>query len=153
MAEKPTPEERDYILNLVKPHLDLQVTSFGQPVRSVVRIDKRPAMYGGNGTVYLLQMFDRGELVNNRIGCYMVLPGKGDESGFHEHGRRKEEELYVVMSGKGLYLDRDGEIGTVREQIITRGQITAVKGDGFHSVINTEEEPLILFVITTNEPK
>lgn len=153
MAEKPTEEEKSYILELVQKHLDLTVTTFGQDVRSVVRIDKRPNMYGGDGVVYLLQMFGRRELVNNRIGCYMVLPERGDESGFHDHGPRKEEELYVVIHGEGLYFDRKGEDGPIREQRITRGQITAVKGDGFHSVVNTSDEPLILFVITTNEPR
>jgi mannose-6-phosphate isomerase-like protein (cupin superfamily) len=152
MAEKPTEEEKNYLLDLISKHIDLTVTPFGQEVRSFDRIDKRPEMYGGDGVVYLIHLFGRGELVNNRIGCYMVLPERGDESGFHEHGRRKEEELYVVMHGEGLYFDRDGEDGTVREQRITKGQITAVKGDGFHSVVNTGDEPLILFVITTNEP-
>lgn len=153
MAEKPTAEERDYILNLVSRHLNLSVMSYGQDLRSVVRIDKRPGMYGGRGVVYLLQMFDRRELVNNRIGCYMVLPQKGDESGLHQHGSRKEEELYVVMHGEGVYRDRAGEDGPVREKHITKGEITAVKHDGWHGVENTSEtEPLILFVITTNEP-
>jgi hypothetical protein len=31
-------------------------------------------MYGGDGVVYLLQMFANAELVNNRIGAYMMLP-------------------------------------------------------------------------------
>ena len=156
MAEKPTAEERESILRLVQQHIHLDVLSYGQPERSVVRIDKRPNMYGGQGVVYLLQMFDRRELVNNRIGCYMVLPHKGDESGFHTHGPRTEEELYVVMYGSGLYLDREGvdEDAPVREKHLQRGMITSVKYDGFHAVRNTDaNEPLILFVITTNEPE
>lgn len=156
MAEKPSQEERDSILRLVQKHINLDVLTYGQPERSVVRIDKRPNMYGGDGVVYLLQMFDRRELVNNRIGCYMVLPEKGDESGFHTHGPRTEEELYVVMHGSGLYREREGEdeTGPVREKHLERGMITAVKHDGFHAVRNTDaHEPLILFVITTNEPK
>ena len=155
MAEKPTPQERTYILELVKRHLHLDVLSYKQPERSVVRIDKRPNMYGGAGVVYLLQMFGRRELVNNRIGCYMVLPQEGDESGFHTHGPRTEEELYVVMHGSGLYRERPGEAedAPVREKLLKPGMITAVKHDGFHAVRNTHpREPLILFVITTNEP-
>ncbi len=151
MAVKPTEEEKKLILDLVEEHLDFSVISFGQELRSVVRIDKRPAMYGGKGVVYLLQMFDRRELVNNRIGCYMVLPEQGDESGFHTHGPRTEEELYVVMHGTGVYRDRKGEDGPVREQKLSKGMITSVKYDGYHSVENTGREPLILFVITTNE--
>ena len=56
-------------------------------------------MYGGKGIVYMLQMFAEKELANNRIGAYMVLLNKGDESGFHTHGDRNEEEIYLVIHG------------------------------------------------------
>lgn len=156
VAEKPTQQEKDFILELAKRYVHLDVLTYGQAERSVVRIDKRPNMYGGEGVVYLLHMFDRRELVNNRIGCYMILPAEGDESGFHTHGPRTEEELYVVMSGSGLYRERAGEAedSPVREKRLKPGMITAVKHDGFHAVRNTDpRHPLILFVITTNEPE
>ena len=55
--------------------------------------DKRANMYDGTGTVYLLQMFEEGELVNNRIGAYMVLLTEQDSVGFHTHGNRGEQNV------------------------------------------------------------
>jgi oxalate decarboxylase/phosphoglucose isomerase-like protein (cupin superfamily) len=152
---KQTPEilENNKVIEIVSQYLDLTVTPFGNEVRSVVRVDKREAMYNGNGTVYLLQMFGIEELVNNRIGAYMVFLNKDDQAGFHTHGTRNEQELYVVMQGEGEYADRAGVTGTIRTRKIKKGSITAVNGIGFHSVKNTTNEPLIIFVITSNEPK
>jgi len=152
---KKTPEiiENNKVIEIVSQYLDLTVTPFGNDVRTVVRVDKREAMYNGNGTVYLLQMFGVEELVNNRIGAYMVFLNKDDQAGFHTHGTRNEQELYIVMQGEGEYSDRAGVTGTIRTQKIRKGSITAVNNNGFHSVKNTTTNPLIIFVITTNEPK
>lgn len=151
---KQTPEiiENNKVIEIVSQYLDLTVTPFGKDVRTVVRVDKREAMYNGNGTVYLLQMFGIEELVNNRIGAYMVFLNKDDQAGFHTHGTRNEQELYIVMQGEGEYSERAGVTGTIRTQKIKKGSITAVNGIGFHSVKNTTNEPLIIFVITSNEP-
>lgn len=152
MAIKEFPEEeRTHVIETVSKYIDLSVTPFGSPVRGPVRIDKRTPMYGGNGVVYLFQMFGEGELVNNRIGAYMVLLTKDDDAGFHTHGTRKEQELYIIMHGEGLYMDRDGAFGEIRHQPVKKGAITAVQREGFHAIKNTGDEPLIIFVITTNE--
>jgi mannose-6-phosphate isomerase-like protein (cupin superfamily) len=143
--------ENEKIIQIVSKYIDLTVTPFGKAPRSVVRVDKRDPMYGGNGIVYLLQMFNAGELVNNRIGAYMVLLNKNDQAGFHTHGDRDEQEIYVVINGEGEYSDKADENGEIRQQKIIRGSITTVNNNGFHSVKNTTDEPLIIFVITTNK--
>lgn len=145
--------ERDAVIARVSEYVELSVTPFGKSQRGVVRVDERPSMYAGEGTVYLLQMFAEGELVNNRIGAWMVLFDKGVSAGFHTHGSRREQELYVIVHGKGVYRDKDGSGGTVREQVVRKGSITSVQGRGFHSIENTSDEPLIIFVVTTNEPE
>lgn len=146
------PTEAAPIIEAVSKYIDLTVTPFDQKIRTVVRVDKRDPMYGGEGIVYLLQMFaEKDELANNRIGAYMVLLSKGDQSGFHAHGSRNEQELYIVMHGEGKYSDKPGENGEARTQKIQKGSITSVAGPGFHSVKNTSNIPLIIFVITTNE--
>ncbi|WP_372746062.1 cupin domain-containing protein [Lutibacter sp.] len=145
--------EKNEVVKIVSQYLDLSVTPFGEEIRTVVRVDKREAMYNGNGTVYLLQMFGVEELVNNRIGAYMVFLNKDDQAGFHTHGTRFEQELYVVMQGEGEYSDRAGVSGTIRTKKVTKGSITVVDKNGFHSLKNTTNNPLIVFVITTNEPK
>lgn len=144
--------EFDHVIQEVSKYIHLYVMAFGKNERSITRIDKRENMYGGNGTVYMIQMFGQQELANNRLAAYMVLLKKGDESGFHTHNERNEEELYVVVHGTGEYRERTGIQGPVRKKTLQKGDITAISSIGYHSIENTGDEPLILFVITTYNP-
>jgi len=145
-------KEKQMLNELVEASIQPDVYHLGEEPRNVVRYDKREQMYGGSGTVYLMQLFHEGELVNNRIGAYMILPNRDDSSGFHTHGTRNEQELYVIVSGEGEYHEKDDAHGDVRTYPVTRGNVTTVRGDAHHAINNTGDEPLIIFVITTNEP-
>lgn len=147
-----TGKEKQTIDELVEAFLAPKVYHLGSEPRKVARYDKREKMYGGSGTVYLLQLFHEGELVNNRIGAYMILPSREDSAGFHTHGTRQEQELYVVMSGSGEYHEKDDAKSAARTYPIQKGSVTTVRGEAHHAVSNTGDEPLIIFVITTNEP-
>lgn len=146
-----TKNEVQYINSLVGDYMDLTSIHFGNRPRGVVRYDKRPEMYGGNGVVFLLQMFSDAELVNNRIGAFMVLPTSSDSVGFHTHGTRKEQELYLILEGEGIYLEKEKWQSPEKEYKVKKGNITTIKGSGFHGLRNTGDKPLIVFVITTNE--
>jgi len=145
-------EEFDHVIQEVSKYIHLYVMAFEKEERTITRMDKRENMYGGNGTVYMIQMFDQEELANNRLAAYMVLLNKGDESGFHTHSQRNEEELYVVVHGNGEYRERNGKDGAIRRKTLQKGDITAISSIGYHSIENTGDEPLIMFVITTNNP-
>lgn len=149
---KLTEKEKQVLNDLIRPIINPKVYHYGSDRRNVARYDKRENMYGGDGIVYLMQMFDESELVNNRIGAYMILPKKDDSAGFHTHGTRHEQELYVVISGEGEYQEKDNWESEVKTYPLNRGNITTVKGDAFHSVRNISDKPLVIFVITTNEP-
>lgn len=154
MAKKrtdPTSEEIKYLNNLISGILTPNVYHLGSDDHSVKRYDKRIKMYGGTGVVYLLQMFNDNELVNNRIGAYMILPSNTDSCGFHTHGTRNEQEIYLVVHGQGEYLEKSNWEGEVNIYPLEKGNLTTVKGDAFHSVKNTGDQPLVIFVITTNE--
>ncbi|PKD44673.1 hypothetical protein [Rhodohalobacter barkolensis] len=148
-----TDEEKSELNNILKPILEPTLYHYGSDRRDVARYDKREGMYGGTGTVYLLQMFEKGELVNNRIGAYMILPGKSDSVGFHTHGTRIEQEFYVVLHGEGIYKEKDSAVGEARFFKIGKGTVTTVKGEAYHAVENSGSDPLVIFVITTNEPE
>ena len=148
-----SPDEKQRLDALLDEAIDTTVHHYGAEPRSAVRYDKREEMYGGSGTTYLLQMFEDDELVNNRIGAYMVLPTDDDSAGFHTHGDRNEQELYVVMKGTGTYLEKDHPGAEARSVPIEEGTITTVRGSALHAVRNTGSEPLIIFVITTFEPQ
>ncbi|KFF28673.1 hypothetical protein IQ37_09835 [Chryseobacterium piperi] len=148
----PEGAEFDHVIQEVSKYIHLYVMPFGKDERTITRIDRRENMYGGSGTVYMIHMFDQKELANNRLAAYMVLLNKGDESGFHTHNERNEEELYVVIHGTGEYRERTGAQGPERKKILQKGDITAINSIGYHSIENTGDEPLIMFVITTNNP-
>lgn len=152
MTYKNWTEEEQIVLDKVMEYIDLKAHVFGKPERGIIKIEKRNPMYGGDGIVYMLSFFEADELVNNRIACYMVLLNKGDQAGFHEHGNRHEQELYIVVNGSGKYIERVGNDRIIKESILKKGSITAINGiDNYHSVINNSDEPLIIFVVTTNE--
>ena len=147
--------EKKQVLETVSKYVDITLTPFGKPQRTVIDIDieKRAPMYDGNGVVYMLSIFEKGELVNNRIGTYMVLLNKGDQAGFHEHGTKKEQELYVLVHGEGEYIEREGLDKITRKFSLKKGNVTSIQGDNnYHSIINTGDEPLIIFVVTTYQP-
>ncbi|MCC3217718.1 cupin domain-containing protein [Chryseobacterium sp. X308] len=144
--------EFDHVIQEVSKYIHLYVMAFEKEERTITRLEKRENMYGGSGTVYMIQMFDQKELANNRLAAYMVLLNKGDESGFHTHNQRNEQELYVVVHGTGEYRERTGTDGPIRKKVLQKGDITAISSVGYHSIENTGDEPLIMFVITTNNP-
>lgn len=152
MAQLELDAEKKQVLDAVSKYIDLSVIPFGKEPNTVLDVEKRDPMYGGNGVVYMLTLFEKGELVNNRIGVYMVLMNKGDEAGFHEHGSKKEQELYVLVNGEGFYTERVGQDNVSRQMTLKKGNVTSIKGDdNYHSIINTGDEPLIIFVVTTYE--
>lgn len=146
-------KEKQEIIDRVSKYVNITLTPFGKPQRTVIDVEKRDPMYGGNGVVYMLSIFEKGELVNNRIGTYMVMPDKGDQAGFHEHGSKKEQELYVIVHGEGEYIEGEGLEKITRRFNLKKGNVTCIQGDdNYHSIINTGDEPLIIFVVTTYQP-
>lgn len=143
--------EMAYLDSIIEKSLSLNTIHFGKSARKVIQYDKRPNMYGGDGVAYLLQMFAEGELVNNRIGAYMILPSSADSVGFHTHGSRKEQELYIIMEGTAEYLEKDNWESNEKKYTLEKGNITTIRGTGFHGLKNIGDSPLIIFVITTNE--
>lgn len=154
MTTKNWTKEENEVLEILSKYVDFTLIPFGKEQRGVIEIEKRDPMYGGNGVVYMLSLFEKGELVNNRIGMYMILMNKGDQAGFHEHGSRNEQELYVILNGQGEYTERVGLEDVTRTLTLKKGNVTSIQGnDNYHSVTNIGNEPLIIFVVTTNEPK
>jgi len=146
-----TPEEIGTLETLVEKYIDPTVFHLGTEKRKAARYDKRVQMYGGEGIVYLMQLFHPNELVSNRIGAYMILPTSADSCGFHTHGSRKEQELYIIMHGEGIYQEKaDGQIEP-KTYKLTKGNVTSIKGKALHAISNTGTEPLIIFVVTTYE--
>lgn len=150
---EPDKKEIEKLKQIISPFIAPVRHHLNSDITDVIRWDKREEMYGGDGVVYLLQMFGEEELVNNRIGAYMILPTSEDSCGYHTHGTRKEQELYVILNGHGCYYEKTDWDAEAKRYPLSKGSVTSVRGEAFHAVENTGDEPLIIFVITTNEPE
>lgn len=149
-----TETEQKQVIDRISQYIDLKAVSFGKPENGIIEVVKRDPMYGGNGVVYMVSLLDNKELVNNRFAQYMVLLDKGDQAGFHEHGERNEQEIYCIVNGEGEYCEQMDGTESVRKLSLKKGNMSAIQGVGnYHSITNTGDEPLIIFVIATNEPK
>ncbi len=146
-----SPEEIAILDTMVEKYIAPTIYHLGTEKRKAVKYDRRVQMYGGEGIVYLLQLFHPGELVSNRIGAYMILPTSKDSCGFHTHGTRKEQELYIVIHGKGEYQEKADGQSEPKMVELSKGNVTSIKGKALHAIKNTGDEPLIIFVVTTYE--
>ena len=95
--------------------------------------------HGGEGVIRFARVAEAGALTGacNFID-YAELP-PGASIGRHRH-RHDEEELYLVLDGRGT-LWRDGEELEVRS-----GDLVRNRAGGEHALRNTGDGPLRLFV-------
>lgn len=145
-------KEKQQVIDAVSKYIDLTVVPCAKEKRTVIDVEERAPMYSGDGVVYMLSLFEKGELVNNRIGVYMVLLNNGDQAGFHEHGSKNEQELYVIVSGEARYEEKLGADGAIRTLNVKKGNVISIQDDYYHQLTNTGTEPLIVFVVTTYKP-
>ena len=110
--------------------------------QSDYRIDERPEMRGGNGTVRIEHLFEPGtELKTPTRLCAKLYLEPGVSIGFHRH--ENEEEIFVIVKGQGEIDDN----GTSR-QVAAGDSVLTGNGAG-HAVKNTGSETLeILAVIS-----
>lgn len=110
--------------------------------QSDYRIDERPEMRGGNGTVRIEHLFEPGtELKSPTRLCAKLYLEPGVSIGFHRH--ESEEEIFVIVKGQGEIDDN----GTSR-QVAAGDSVLTGNGAG-HAVKNTGSETLeILAVIS-----
>ncbi len=91
------------------------------------------------------------------LGDYAILPGKGPENsafsmlgevtlmpgssiGLHKH--TENEEIYIILSGEGSYIDNDGS-----EVIVKAGDTTLTRKGEQHSIANKGKDPLTFLAI------
>ena len=79
----------------------------------------------------------------NALASNIVAPGAS--IGFHQHPH--DEEVYVILSGQGVYYDNDSQTGIP----VGPGDMTLTLKGQYHGLTNTGSEPLhFLAVITKN---
>ena len=103
----------------------------------LIKVNKEKAG-GGKGTLVGEYAFTRDKALKDQaikeISWLTLAPG--DSIGYHQH--TTNEDTYIIVSGKGVFKDKDG-----RDVPVKAGDVTIVrKGEG-HGLANTGTEPLV----------
>jgi len=96
-------------------------------------------MRGGKGNVEVTQVFMQNEIKGKARLIARITLDPGSSIGMHEHDA--EEELYYILSGKGIVNDN----GEVRE--VSAGDAVMTGNGASHSIENREEVPLLLLAV------
>jgi mannose-6-phosphate isomerase-like protein (cupin superfamily) len=107
----------------------------------LIVLDKEKAG-GGVGVLYGRYAFTRDmppmENPVREIGWLTLKPG--DSIGFHKH--EVNEDVYIVISGAGVFKNDDG-----KEYPVKPGDITIARKGQSHGLINTGEENLVVISV------
>jgi mannose-6-phosphate isomerase-like protein (cupin superfamily) len=96
----------------------------------------REKMRGGSGSVEILHIFRKEELKGKVRLLARLRLGPGSSIGYHMH--EGEEEIFYILSGKGLVTEQgvSSPVGP--------GDAVLTGGGGGHSIENQDAEPLEL---------
>ena len=104
---------------------------------------ERVAAHDGVGTVEAVRVLDRGR-VNGCRFVDLTIVHPGSSIGVHTHG--EDEELYVVIDGRGI-MNVDG----VRFEV-QAGDVILNPSHGTHELRNEGAEPIRMVVVDVGPP-
>jgi mannose-6-phosphate isomerase-like protein (cupin superfamily) len=111
------------------------------PEQDLIVLDKEKAG-GGTGVLYGRYAFTRDmppmENPVREIGWLTLKPG--DSVGFHKH--EVNEDVYVIVTGTGVFTDNDG-----KEYEVKPGDITIAREGQSHGLRNTGKEDLVIISV------
>lgn len=111
----------------------------------LIKLDK-PKAGGGEGVLYGQFSFTRDKALKEHaikeIG-WMTLKS-GDSIGYHKHVTN--EDAYIIVSGSGVFQDKDG-----KEISVKAGDITLVRAGEAHGLKNTGKEPLVFLDVIAEQ--
>ncbi|HAL74986.1 MAG TPA: cupin [Clostridiales bacterium] len=106
----------------------------------------RERMRGGEGQVIIKHLFKPGEFAGNARLCAHLTLGPGCSIGLHDH--QHEEEIFYIIAGEGLLLERpDGP-----EQVLRSGDAAINQHGSSHSIRNGSDQPLELLALILLTP-
>lgn len=96
-------------------------------------------MRGGKGSIELTHIYKQEELTGKARLCAKVVINPGCSIGLHDHVN--EEEIYIILKGKGVVTDNgvSSEVGP--------GDSILTGGGASHSIENFGDEPLELLAV------
>jgi mannose-6-phosphate isomerase-like protein (cupin superfamily) len=107
------------------------------PAESLQKIDKKEAG-GGQGTLSGAYAFTRDKATKDQaikeISWLTLLPGAS--IGYHKHVTN--EDTYIIVSGEGVFKDKDG-----KDYAVKAGDVTIVRKGESHGLVNSGKQPLV----------
>ncbi|MDR1855697.1 MAG: cupin domain-containing protein [Desulfovibrio sp.] len=117
------------------------------PDSKLITHDKEKAG-GGKGILYGRYAFERNTPPEanpvREIGWLKLKPG--DAIGFHKHD--VNEDVYIIISGKGVFTDNDG-----KKYDVGPGDVTIAKIGQAHALENTGKEDLVFISVIAGKTK
>jgi len=101
---------------------------------------------GGPGKVDCLFAFQMGKAPEGSAFQVAVSQSLAPGSGIGYHQHADNEELYVILSGNGIFIDE----GNVEKQVGPGDMTLTLKGQS-HGLTNTGNEPLRLLAIVAKK--
>jgi mannose-6-phosphate isomerase-like protein (cupin superfamily) len=93
----------------------------------------------GTGSVELYEIWENSDFKSNIDFFDRVVVPPGSTIGFHKHG--ENEEMYIVLEGKGLMKIEDDEV------TVGKGDMILNPAGGRHGLINNSCENIDILVI------
>lgn len=113
-------------------------------IRREGKMKTRKKLFEGRGEVFIEPLFMEDEFTTSVRFCARVTLPPGSSIGLHTH--TDEDELYYILSGRGMVADGDTDA-----QVSAGSSILTVSGES-HSIENTGEEDLILLAVIPQSP-
>ena len=115
------------------------------PKESLIRNDRHDVA-GGHGTVYGEYAFTRDKALKDQaikeVSWLRLMPG--DSIGYHQHVTN--EDVYVIVSGEGVFKDKDG-----KDKPVKAGDVAIVRKGESHGIANTGKEPLVFVDVISEQ--
>ena len=107
------------------------------PKETLIKVERKDVA-GGHGSVFTEYAFTRDKALKDQaikeVSWLRIMPG--DSIGYHQHVTN--EDTYVIVSGEGVFKDKDG-----KDKPVKAGDIMIVRKGESHGIANAGKVPLI----------
>ncbi len=110
-------------------------------IKNFLTTDKQSqeSSHGGTGSVDLYEIWGNSDFKSGIDFIDRVVVQPGSTIGFHKHG--ENEEMYIVLKGRGLMKIEDDEIA------IKKGDMILNPAGGRHGLVNNSDEDIDILVL------
>jgi len=108
------------------------------PKETLIKAERKEVA-GGHGIVYTDYAFTRDKALKDQaikeVSWLRLMPG--DSIGYHLHVTN--EDVYVIVSGEGVFKDKDG-----KDKPVKAGDVAIVRKGESHGIANSGKDPLVI---------